>query len=128
MAEEGKNGQTADLDRLANGMTRSDGMSDHMMLELVKQAIEGLADHKRECAEERREANRQRQEQRAEMRDGFAKLDGSISKIHDRVNVVIDRNHEGAKSVWDWRLKLAGFVIALLIGLAGYLLQRALSL
>lgn len=121
MAGKARNGQRDDdMDRMANGREQ-DEMSEHLILELVRQQTDRLAKHEEGCIEERREANRQRDDLRKEMRSGFGELKTSISKLHERINEVVTAAHAGEAKTWDWRLKTASALIALLLALLGSL-------
>lgn len=143
MPGKARNGERDDMDAAANG--RDDMSNEHLLVELIRQAMDGLAedkrdlaDHKRECVEERREAKRERHDFRTEvalgfnglreeMRASFDKINASIFKIQERVEAVSDRGHERESETWDWRLKAAMAVIVVLVSITGFALFQLLK-
>lgn len=124
-----------DMDRAANGRDQGDPMSEHLMLEMIRQVGDRLARHEEGCVEERREAKRDRHDFRSEvaltlnglreeMRAGFAKIDGSVSKIHERINAITEKGYERETTAWGWRMKTAAAVIGILLGVAGFALAQ----
>lgn len=104
--------------------------NDHMLLELIRQAFDDLAQHKRECTDERREAARRSDDLSRKVDSGFArsdkkmdalleKVDRSISAVHTRVNGLAEDGHEREAKAWTWRMKTVVGVGAAVIGALG---------
>lgn len=129
MAGGARNGKSHDdIEAVAHGRGRQ--VADPELVRLLHDRITRIED---QTAEERRDATKQRHDFRAEvqlsingmqteMRSGFGSIASSISKLHDRLNETTKEAHRAEAKTLDWRLKLAGWLLAALLGVSGYLL------